>query len=850
MVAAAVLRFIQLENAPAGGHGDVSWIGINALDWVDRGVWQFYVRELYSPEFFPVYLTGLLLPITGVSQLPQRLITAVSGVLLVFSLFWAAWWLLAELPDRRRLWSALAAAAAGALSVHAAYLSRLGMESPPFVLTVTLLVWAWARAWNRGGFWAWGIAGFLLGLNQYIYLPARLLPVMIILWLGFLFITQRARLLQQWRGIAVAAVVAFLVTLPALLLFLTTPAAFSGRADAGSQETGGWIWLFDTAQYGGVFGVILQKLWLTLAGVGVSWNAEYTMMGNPMLTPLFFAGFIAAVILTFRYWRLIAFAWCWLAIPVLLITDLISGGVPRVHALHQMGILPFVFILSGVGLGFTLDWLFASRKDRRVQVGLFLGVVLVAVVPSVVTFARYLNEYVPAQYRDPNFYWSEAQADLDLAHYLNEHRDQTFLLPISEYTRPDVAWFVASGFRQRQSAIDASGQLVLPTLPEEIVVVMPEVPERPRHDGHPAYFAPGQWALLHDNTIYLLPQLPDQEVQTLMTALDNGTSKTLTDRSGRDIFRFVTIERPDLFSTEQSVITYPLDATFDESIKLLGYSASQQQIEPGAVVDLTLYFQALEPLPEDYEVFAQLWNDDSEAVTGVQVFPYSGMYRSRIWDDQEIVPVPLWFRVPDDLVYGRYTLMIGLYRYLQGERLPVSGQSAVLGDGIVAAPDFLYPLPQSTIDVPADALSATFGDTLKFTLLSAEVNSEQLSGTQWDVRGGDTLNLNVVWEALKSPAQDYSVFLHLAPVEDQPPLAQSDTLIRSDYPTGAWRTDDQLVDTLTLVLPPDLPAGEYELFVGVYYWQTGERLTVNVEENQIAVSDNRVRVASINVTLP
>src|SRR5450432_3754043 len=86
MLSACILRFTQLEYAPAGGQGDVSWVGINALDWVDRGVWPFYVRELYSPEFFPVYLTGLLLPITGISQLPQRIITATSGVLLVLSL--------------------------------------------------------------------------------------------------------------------------------------------------------------------------------------------------------------------------------------------------------------------------------------------------------------------------------------------------------------------------------------------------------------------------------------------------------------------------------------------------------------------------------------------------------------------------------------------------------------------------------------------------------------------------------------------------------------------------------------------------------------------------------------------
>ncbi|MBI1259360.1 MAG: hypothetical protein GC204_17985, partial [Chloroflexi bacterium] len=252
LICAGILRFTQLQDAPAGGQGDTSWVGINALDWVDRGVWPFYVRELYSPEFFPVYLTGLLLPITGISQLPQRIITATSGVLFVFSLFWATWWLLAQFPLRRRVWSALAASAAGAFSIHATYLSRLGMESPPFMLTVTLFVWATAWAWQQGGWLRWLLVGFLLGLNQYIYLPARLLPVVFALWLGFILVTQHQRFRSQFRGIVVAALMSLLVALPAIILFIGTPATFSARADQGTQITGGWIWLYDTSSYGGM----------------------------------------------------------------------------------------------------------------------------------------------------------------------------------------------------------------------------------------------------------------------------------------------------------------------------------------------------------------------------------------------------------------------------------------------------------------------------------------------------------------------------------------------------------------------------------------------------------------------
>ncbi|HVU10321.1 MAG TPA: hypothetical protein VHD90_03545 [Phototrophicaceae bacterium] len=847
IVCAGILRFTQLTAAPAGGQGDVSWVGINALDWVDRGVWPFYVRELYAPEFFPVYITGLLLPLTGISQLPQRIMTATSGVLLVPALFWAAWWLLAEFEDRRRVWGALAAAGAGALSFHATFLSRLGMESPPFILTVTLFAGATAWAWQRGGWRRWLLAGFLLGLNQYIYLPARLLPVVFALWMGYLLLTQRARLRQQLRGLVIAVIVALIVTLPAIILFIQTPATFSARADQGTQITGGWIWLYDTTKYGGVAGLILQKIGLTIKGIGVTWQAEYSVLGQPMLAPLFFAGFVVAVILTLRYRRSIAFAWCWLAIPPLIITDLISGGVPIVHALHQMGILPFIFLLSGIGLGFALDWLARFVRSRALQVALIGGLALVAVVPTASVFARYLDVYTPDQLAQPDFYWSGAQADLDMARYMDAHKEQTFLLPISEYTRSDVAWFVADGFRYRQSAISADGQLDLPPLPDQITVVMPTYPERPRHDGHTAHFNLDQWVLLQNGTIYFLPMLSTQATQTLSNALINGSVTPLIDTSSTDIAHFITISRPDLFPSAQPIIEHPLDATFDDTIKLVGYSTNNTDIQPGAYVDVTLYFQALKPIPEDYDVFAQLWTDGKDSVAQSEEAPYSGMYRSRIWQTNEIVPVHLWLQAPSNLAYGRYTLVMGLYRALKGQRVSVSGANAMSGDEVAAAPDFRYTPPFADADTSGLA-SDTFDNTLKLAVQSAQGDDAALTGDHWQIKAGATINLNLIWQALQPPTQDYSIFLHLTAANDAKPLAQTDTLIRADYPTGAWRPNDQFAQMLTLTLPADLPSGSYDLVAGVYQWQSGARLTISAGSNTLP--DNRVRLAQIQVSVP
>ena len=49
----------------------------------------------------------------------------------------------------------------------------------------------------------------------------------------------------------------------------------------------------------------------------------------------------------------------------------------------------------------------------------------------------------------------------------------------------------------------------------------------------------------------------------------------------------------------------------------------------------------------------------------------------------------------------------------------------------------------------------------------------------------------------------------------------------------------QCMDVHRLDLPPDLPPGDYEVQVGLYYWETLERLLV-LDETKQSVSDHVV----------
>lgn len=93
----------------------------------------------------------------------------------------------------------------------------------------------------------------------------------------------------------------------------------------------------------------------------------------------------------------------------------------------------------------------------------------------------------------------------------------------------------------------------------------------------------------------------------------------------------------------------------------------------------------------------------------------------------------------------------------------------------------------------------------------------------WGRDGGVVLE----WEAVQALEEDYTVFLHLYDPHGRR-IAQSDGLITDGYlrPTSRWEPGVAGAALYHLSIPPATPPGKYELEVGVYLLETGERLEV------------------------
>jgi len=116
---------------------------------------------------------------------------------------------------------------------------------------------------------------------------------------------------------------------------------------------------------------------------------------------------------------------------------------------------------------------------------------------------------------------------------------------------------------------------------------------------------------------------------------------------------------------------------------------------------------------------------------------------------------------------------------------------------------------------------------------------------------GHSFTMTVYWEAQAAPDLDYTVFVHLVD-EAGKSWAQSDAGPENgSAPTTSWVAGQIIVDTHTLSLPADVPAGQYTLFVGLYDVGSGGRVPLYApQQNSARLSDNRAPLGTIVVSVP
>ncbi len=95
------------------------------------------------------------------------------------------------------------------------------------------------------------------------------------------------------------------------------------------------------------------------------------------------------------------------------------------------------------------------------------------------------------------------------------------------------------------------------------------------------------------------------------------------------------------------------------------------------------------------------------------------------------------------------------------------------------------------------------------------------------VRAGDVLQLTLFWQALGEIGERYKVFAHVLDGRSFIVGQRDAEPGGGARPTTTWEEGEQMTDNYGVLVLPGTPPGEYQLEIGMYSLETGERLTVS-----------------------
>ncbi len=285
-------------------------------------------------------------------------------------------------------------------------------------------------------------------------------------------------------------------------------------------------------------------------------------------------------------------------------------------------------------------------------------------------------------------------------------------------------------------------------------------------------------------------------------------------------------------------LALPIEQELLPGLTLLGFETLPgPTVRTGQQVGAALIWQAgATPPAVDWQM--SLW---AKAGEGEQAWPLSDAvglagagYPTPQWRPGEILRGQVLARIPPALEPGLYKLRLQLdTTHSPGEDpfiLPI-------GDFQVEGWPRVFESPQPQIELGA-ALAG------QATLVGLDAGATQASP-------GDTLKIRLYWRAEAEFAENYAAFIHLIGPDgllygqvDQTPGAGA-------FPTTGWLPGEYITDEYAIPLAENAPSGAYQIEIGMYNANTGQRLSVTPPDCRATAceqSDDKVLLPGLTVT--
>ena len=290
---------------------------------------------------------------------------------------------------------------------------------------------------------------------------------------------------------------------------------------------------------------------------------------------------------------------------------------------------------------------------------------------------------------------------------------------------------------------------------------------------------------------------------------------------------------PSLTESDIPTSATRFDTSYDGMMRLIAFEIGEAAVSPGGNLPVTLYWQALQSMDEDYSISIHVFGRHGQPLGQRDTYHGRGLYPSSLWAEGEVIRDVFDVPIREDAIGPvAAEIVVGLYRRDDMAVLPArDGNGQLVGKPLLARVKVTGETPQAVPNVTLDADLDHRVHLIGYDLDTSRVRSESV------------LVLDLHWQVMTPLDGEYSVFVHLVDAAEGM-VAQGDgPPMEGQYPTQYWGAGEYLVDRHVAHLPSEMPDGQVRVYVGLYHRETGRRLPVMDAAGELA--GDRVLLATL-----
>ncbi|MDY6878027.1 MAG: hypothetical protein SWK90_17735 [Chloroflexota bacterium] len=504
-------------------------------------------------------------------------------------------------------------------------------------------------------------SGLCLGLSFYAYTAARVLPAVFGFFVLYLLAFHRHWLRDRWKGLALGAGIAVLVTLPLLTYLHAHPEADEfefmdfdrplAALEAGDPEPA----LRTSLATLGMF---------TFQGDPLIFD---NIPGRPVFEPLGGMLFLIGVAIAVRRFRQPAYAFTLLWLLVGLVPGMLSQPAPNFYRTVVTQVVAFAF--PGIAAVEAWHWLRRRWPQRSARLALFGGAILLLGLNLAWSLGYFTIwptvEGVP-------FFWQTTLTEM--ARYLDRSPDTSPVALCTGLTYEHDPWWrpawQSMDYLLHRSDLslryyDCADTMVFLDGPARYAF-----PDATGVDALAQFPAYRHFLATANIGLEFLPGGPGIIVHSERTPALSHLAQVAADAAVAWAPETGAADRP---------ARVPIN--FGDQVEFLGYDLAASSLNPGASFDLVTYWRVTAGLPPQLSQFTHVLNAGGAIITQQDRLALtSASLRAR-----DVFAQAHHLTLPGDLAEGEYPLTIGLYTP-DGTRLPITQAGQPRGDRLWLRP--------------------------------------------------------------------------------------------------------------------------------------------------------------------